>query len=259
MKWLLKSAIVVLATVALYEVILSQSPDTSEKPKQNSAAADKPAPTTPPFHPNAVAKSLTAAPGAVVCADLQTVSVMFHLYAAHWGDSSADAMTKGQARVVRGPAAPAPDPKLYGCSLLVPGTPVRVENVDAFTTGFPRVTAKLPDGTVIRGVTLSSMLSLVKPGFAGTELPELHNSPDAHCNSLTSDDYAAQCTDAQFVEALGDLRKQWAIVPEWLQLKCASNSTLPSMEKCIIHETETWLNTNPNGEAPWINPDNWSK
>jgi hypothetical protein len=243
MRWLLKSAIVVLATVALYEVILSQSPNTSEEPKQNSAVADKPAPTTPAFHPNAVAKSLTAAPGAVVCPDLPTVSLVFHLYAAHWEDST----------------TAAPDPALHQCYLLVSGTPVRVENADAFTTGFPRVTAKLSDGTVIRGVTLPSMLSLVKPVFAGTELPELHNSPDTHCNSLNSDDYAAQCTDAQFVEVLGDLRKQWAIVPEWLRLKCATNSTLPSMEKCIIHETETWLNTNPIGEAPWINPDNWSK
>jgi hypothetical protein len=162
MKWLLKSAIVILATIALYQVILSQTPDTSEKPKQTSTGGDKPAPTTPPFHPNAVAKSLTAAPGAVVCADLQTVSVVFHLYAAHWEDSTADAMTKGQAGVVRGPATPAPDPKLYGCSLLAPGTPVRVENADAFTTGFPRVTAKLPDGTIIHGVTLPAMLSLVK-------------------------------------------------------------------------------------------------
>ena len=162
MKRLLKSAIVVLATIALYEVVLSQSPGTSEKPKQTSTAADKPAHTTPPFHPNAVAKSLKAAPGALVCSDLQTVSVVFHLYAAHWEDSTADAMTKGQAGVVRGPAAPAPDPKLYGCYLLVPGTPVRVENADAFTTGFPKVTAKLPDGTIIHGVTLPAMLSLVK-------------------------------------------------------------------------------------------------
>ena len=188
MKWLFKSAIVILATIPLYEVILSQSPDTSEKPKQTSTAADKPAPTVPPFHPNAVARSLTAAPGAVVCADLQTVSVVFHLYAAHWEDSAADAMTKGQAGVVRGPAAPTPDPKLYGCSLLVPGTPVRVENADAFTTGFPRVTANLPDGTIIHGVTLPAMLSLVKSDSTGTALPVIRNSPGKTQDSATDAD-----------------------------------------------------------------------
>jgi hypothetical protein len=33
-----------------------------------------------------------------------------------------------------------------------------VENTDAFTTGIPIVSAQLPDGSTIRGVTLPGML-----------------------------------------------------------------------------------------------------
>ena len=108
---------------------------------------------------NAVAKSLNAVPGAIVCRDLETVSTLFHLYSAHWEDVTRDQTTNGASRPINGEPIPAPDPALYNCHLLAPGTPVRVENADAFTTGFPVVTVQLPDGNVIRGVTLPSMLS----------------------------------------------------------------------------------------------------
>lgn len=110
------------------------------------------------FHANAVAKSLTAAPGAIVCSDLATVQLLFKLYVTHWEDTNQDAATNGQSQDLRGKSAPTPDPKIYGCSLLVPGTPIQVENPDAFTTGIPRVTVKLPDGKLVHGITLPSML-----------------------------------------------------------------------------------------------------
>jgi len=111
------------------------------------------------FRPNAAAKSLTAAPGAIVCDNLATVRLVFDLYAAHWEDRVQDALTKGQATQLRGQSSPVPNPSAYGCSLLTPGTPVQVLNSDAFTTGIPRVVAKLPNGKPIRGVTLPSMLA----------------------------------------------------------------------------------------------------
>lgn len=37
------------------------------------------------------------------------------------------------------------------------------KNANAFTTGFPIVRAQLPDGAVIHGVTLPSMLSVPQP------------------------------------------------------------------------------------------------
>jgi hypothetical protein len=132
-----------------------KSPDLERRPKTD----DKPTPVAPPFHPNAVAKSLSAAPGAIVCSDFASVGLVFDLYNAHWEDSMLDAMTKGQSRVLRGQSAPAPDPTLYGCSLLKPGTPVEVRSGEGLLTGIPMVTAKLPDGEMIHGVTLPAMLS----------------------------------------------------------------------------------------------------
>jgi hypothetical protein len=117
-----------------------------------------PQPSATAFHPNARAKSLSAAPGAIVCPNFASVRLVFSLYASHWEDAMQDAVTQGQATVLRGASAPAPDPALYGCSLLKPGTAVYVENTDAFTTGIPIVSAQLPDGSTIRGVTLPGML-----------------------------------------------------------------------------------------------------
>ena len=116
-----------------------------------------------PFHPNAVAvvvshSGISTVPGTIVCPDLATVQLMFHLYNEAWEDGMQDQMTNGESRKIRGPSASTPNPSNYGCSLLAPGTPVQVNNPDAFTTGIPQITAKLPDRTYIQGITLPSML-----------------------------------------------------------------------------------------------------
>jgi|SRR5208283_701408 len=134
--------------------------DALEHPRPQETAVVTSAPIV---HANAVAKSLNAAPGAIVCQDLETVGILFRLYSEHWEEAAQDRLTQGSSRQLRGEPAPAPDPSLYNCHLLAPGTPVRVENADAFTTGFPAVTAQLPDGAVIHGVTLPSMLSISQP------------------------------------------------------------------------------------------------
>ncbi len=123
------------------------------------AQGGPPAAPTEQIHPNAVAKSLRAAPGAIVCSDLATVGLVFKLYSEAWEDAVQDSMTGGQSRAIRGQSASVPDPSLYGCSLLPPGTPVEAQNAGGALDGVPLVTAKLPDGTTVHGVTLPSMLS----------------------------------------------------------------------------------------------------
>jgi hypothetical protein len=114
-----------------------------------------------PFHPNAVAKSVGQVPGAIVCPDFPSVQVVFDLYSQYWGDAMQDRMYGAdRARVLRGPSTPVPDPTLYGCSLLAPGTPIEIQRG---VFGLPMVIAKSPDGTMIRGVTLPDMVSKPLP------------------------------------------------------------------------------------------------
>jgi hypothetical protein len=125
-------------------------------PVQESSAVPQ---VQPPSHtvnfvPNATARGVSVVPGAIVCPSHDAVSLMFNQYAAHWEDTMQDAMTKGQSRLIRGQPAPAPDFESYGCALLPPGTPIMLETGNAV----PVVTAKLPNGTIIRGVTFPDMV-----------------------------------------------------------------------------------------------------
>jgi hypothetical protein len=125
----------------------------------HAATEDKASSPELPFHPNAVAKTLSAVPGAIVCSDFASVGFLFDLYIDHVTETGVDAMTRGQWTLSHGPPATAPDPILYGCSLLPPGTMVEAHN--AVLNGVPFVavvTAKLPDGTMIHGVTFLSMV-----------------------------------------------------------------------------------------------------
>jgi hypothetical protein len=134
--------------------ILVHPPD-FEKPQE---AAEKLASAELPFHPNAVAKPIMAVPGAIVCSNVADIQLVVHLYNNHWEETQQDAMSHGQSVLLRGPAAPAPDPKIYGCSLLAPGTPVQTEK-GGLGDAVPKVTAILPDGTIVHGLTFSNMLS----------------------------------------------------------------------------------------------------
>lgn len=90
-----------------------------------------------------------------------------------------------------------------------------------------------------------------QPTEQGSPPPVIHNSLDTEC------DYQRQCTDSEFVGVRDSLRRQWALTPESLRVKCASNSTYPSVEKCILNQTVSWLNSHPRAQAPWANPDNF--
>ncbi len=135
--------------------LASKKKPTAEPDGGNGLVVDSAAPA---ISPNAVARGLSVVPGAIVCADLQTVSTMFDWYAEYWGEQMQDAETNGQSRLIRSDIpAPVMPP---GCALLPAGTPVEAKLVN----GIPVVYAKLGDGSTIKGVTLGGMVS----GNSGT-------------------------------------------------------------------------------------------
>jgi TPR repeat protein len=107
-----------------------------------------------PRYVRVTARGVSVVPGAIVCPSYAVVSRMFDLYVSHWEDTTQDALTKGQSRLMRGQPTPAPNLKSYGCALLSPGTPMMLETGNAV----PVVTAKLPNGSTIKGVTLPAMI-----------------------------------------------------------------------------------------------------
>lgn len=101
-----------------------------------------------------VARGVTVVPGAIVCPDFPTFKLMFSLYTESWSENAQNKMTKGLSSAIEGPPTPEPDFESHGCALLPSGNPMRLENSDA---AWSVVTAKLPNGKTIRGVTLPSM------------------------------------------------------------------------------------------------------
>jgi len=108
-----------------------------------------------PRYVSVTAKGLGIVPGAIVCPSFAAVSQMFDRYSAHWEDSMQDSMTKGQSRLYRGQPASAPNLKTYGCVLLQPGTRMTLDNQNVV----PVVSAKLSNGTTVKGVTLGGMIA----------------------------------------------------------------------------------------------------
>jgi hypothetical protein len=101
------------------------------------------------------ARGASVVPGAIVCPDHNTVSLVFRLYVNYREDTLQDTLTHGQSRLIRGEPTPKPDFELYRCALLPPGTPMLLELGNVV----PVVNTKLPDGTTIRGVTLGDMIA----------------------------------------------------------------------------------------------------
>jgi hypothetical protein len=224
-------------------------------------------PAPPPESQPAVARGVSVVPGAIVCPDHNTVALAFDQYAQSWEEHFQDAVTKGQSELLRGKATNNPQLRAYDCVLLSPGTPL----MRAPKTIVPVVWAKLADGWV-KGVTLEAMVANVPPAevaqlpvsnqaenspnpvatasgetsAAGTPLPQIHNSPDLHC------DFHRECTNAEFVGVVASLQEQWSLAPEWLRAKCVSNSTYPPIEQCLLRGTDSWLEKNPNAPIPWI-------
>src|ERR1700677_440129 len=98
------------------------------------------------------ARALSAAPGALICSNPNTLNMVFHLYALAWEEQTHDKLTEGTSR--QAGSSQSPDPRAYGCELLAPGTHALVRNMQ----WVPNVVATLPDGTQIEGVTMGGML-----------------------------------------------------------------------------------------------------
>lgn len=96
-----------------------------------------------------VAKAIPMVPGAVICPNYRAVNLMIDWYIAHWHDSFQDAVTKGQSQLLRGESTSKPQLTRYGCALAPAGTPMTLEIGNVV----PVVTATLPDGSTVRGVT----------------------------------------------------------------------------------------------------------
>lgn len=121
----------------------------------------------PSFHPNG--KTILA--GAVVCPDslgarsefhksiqaAETLANMEQQIKQQYGDpSSYDQMTNAihGLPLVNFLETHKPDFSPYGCSELESGIPIYIENEDA--TGIATITAKLPDDTLLHGITYAS-------------------------------------------------------------------------------------------------------
>jgi hypothetical protein len=92
-------------------------------------------------------------PGAIICSDLQTVKFMQTQFARYWEETNQDRLTRGQSQLILGRAAPYPNFSEFGCALVQAGSTLVVEDDQPV----PLVSAQLPDGKVIRGVTFSYM------------------------------------------------------------------------------------------------------
>lgn len=100
------------------------------------------------------ARALGGAPGAIICQDYQSVTLMFSLYNRRFEDRLQDTLTKGLSRSIRGEAAGEPDPAVFGCSLILDGKPMMKEPGGMF----PVVSAQLDDGTFVKGITMPPMI-----------------------------------------------------------------------------------------------------
>jgi hypothetical protein len=196
-----------------------------------------------------IAKGRGPVPGAIVCPDFRALQAGYRSFSSPWGA----------------------EPKRFGCTVIKPGTIMTLEGKDA--GGAPMVSALLPNGTPVRGITLNGMVERFVPkpkqaantppnpapaqAGAASEadpkgnmpLPAIQNSLDTSCEGQR------QCNAEEFSAKLATLQKRWAMMPEWLRQKCASSLTLPAMDQCVSAQTTAWSNTNPDKETPWMDPE----
>lgn len=102
----------------------------------------------------AITRGLSVVPGAIVCPDYNTTSLMFDLYVHAWEDQMQDQFTHGQAELIRGKAASLPHLAAYRCSMIPPGTQVEVETGNSVPVIDMRA-----GNALLRVVTLPGMLT----------------------------------------------------------------------------------------------------
>jgi hypothetical protein len=137
---------------------------------------------------SANAKGISIVPGAIVCPNYQTTSMVFDLFVNSWEESAQDRFSNGQSRLMRGKAAPKPEPQEYGCVLLPPGTPLWPERGNMV----PVVRAQIGSHW-LRGVTLPDMISLLNPYVAPSIPTTAHGVSNG--SSVSSDSTSTSDSD----------------------------------------------------------------
>jgi TPR repeat protein len=122
--------------------------------ERTSTAAQPSAPGTSSAGTSVLARGAGVVPGAIICPDMETWRFVFRQYGQHWTEDYQDTLTRGQSKFLRGDAVPSPDFEAYGCALVSAGSPMILEANEIV----PIVSAVLPNGRSIRGVTIPAML-----------------------------------------------------------------------------------------------------
>lgn len=156
-RWFVIS-VCTIAALIVGAIIAARFPDSSSETSKQEKS-EQPSMPALLLHPNAVAVGLNAAPGAIVCSNLQNLTLLYRLYSDHWEQEMQRRMTKGASESINGPVSPEPDPADYGCWVLPPGTPVETRNGEGLLNGVRIVRARLRDGTLVQGLTLPAMLT----------------------------------------------------------------------------------------------------
>jgi hypothetical protein len=229
--------------------------------------------TPKPFTPNDPVRAravpvlaMTAPiPGAIVCADHDTVALMMDLFKAHLKEQIENQILGDRMNLIRGNPSPEPDLDASGCVLVQAGTildrlktfgrAVQVEGFDATGKRIHGVTdflmiEELPRTRIetsnLSGATAESNPDGSTPSEVNAEIPELSNTPELVCSSNHQG-----CTDAEFSRVIADIRKQWSEIPPWMRQACRSNSTASGMEDCFLDQTLNWQNAHPNDKPSW--------
>lgn len=79
-RWLVIALCTITALIVAV-LIAGQFPDSSKSRRKDPQQSSTP---EQPFHPNAIARGLNAAPGAIVCPNFRDVNLLYGLYSDHW-------------------------------------------------------------------------------------------------------------------------------------------------------------------------------
>jgi TPR repeat protein len=123
---------------------------------ERTSTAAQPSAGTSSAATRVLARGAGVVPGAIICPDMQTWRFVFRQYGQHWTEDFQDTLTRGQSKLLRGDAVPSPDLDAYGCALVSAGSPMILEANEIV----PIVSALLPNGRSIRGVTIPAMFGI---------------------------------------------------------------------------------------------------
>src|ERR1700742_5220524 len=107
-------------------LITGEKPEIAVATPAKKIEADIARSTPPANSQDAVAAAVGIVPGAILCQDYDTVSLMYDLYAESWGENMQYKVTRGQSKLIHGDPMPPPDLAAHGCILVQAGTPLKL-------------------------------------------------------------------------------------------------------------------------------------